>query len=72
MEEISRLVQHNGFDPFKATDQEVTAYLSTRAELTASPNIVEGEYFAIKAIRAKSGFPLDLTPFLSAVRKGLK
>ena len=38
----------------------------------ASPNVVEGEYFSIRAIRAQSGFPLDLTTFLAAVRKGLK
>ena len=62
----------NGFDPFKASDQEVAAYLSTRAEITASPNVVEGDYFAIKAIRAQSVFSLDLTPILMAVWKGLK
>ena len=42
----------NGFDPFRASDQEVAAYLCTRAEITASPNVIEGEYFAIRAIRA--------------------
>ena len=31
----------NGFNPFKASDQKVVAYLSTRAEFTASPNIFE-------------------------------
>ena len=61
----------NGFYPFIVSDQEVAAYLSTRAEITASPNVIEGEYFAIRAIRAQIGFPLDLTPFLTAVRKGL-
>ena len=62
----------NGFDLFRVTDQKDAVYLSTRAEVMASPNVLEGEYYAIKAIRAQNGFPLELTPFLTAVRKGFE
>ena len=36
------LYNTNEFDPFKASDRDVAAYLSTRAEFTASPNVFKG------------------------------
>ena len=60
-----------GFDPFKTSAMDVGAFLSARAKLTSSPFVVEGDYYAIKSIRAHSGYPLENTPFLDAVRKGL-
>ena len=45
--------------------------LISKLILTASPNVVEEDYYAIKSIQAHSGYPLENTPILDVVRKGL-
>ena len=57
----------NGFDPFKASDKKIVAFLSTRVSSQLALLCSRGEYLAIKVI-----FHFDPTPFLSMIRKGLR
>ena len=63
--------KNQGFDPMKASSDDIVPWLTKRSEETTSPAKVQSDLLAIKHWRFQAGKPLADIPLESAVSKGM-